>query len=170
MRTQVTLLVIFVGLAGSVHAASANGQKKTSATSVSSRSVYLCTDADGKKEYRNTGITKGCKKVNLPGLTNVSSATKRPPIKTENTKFPNVKPEAQKKRDDERKEILERELRTEEEKLAKLKSEYKGGQPDRLGNERNYAKYQARTAKLKEDVERSEKNVEALKREIANLR
>ncbi|RJX34204.1 MAG: DUF4124 domain-containing protein [Oxalobacter sp.] len=132
--------------------------------------VYLCTDANGNKEYRNTGITKGCKKVKLPGLMNVPPSAKRPPIQTENAKFPKVEREAQKKRDNDRKEILESELRSEEEKLNKLKAEYKGGEPDRLGGEKNYAKYQERTAKLKEDIERSEKNVEALKREIGNLR
>jgi hypothetical protein len=31
--------------------------------------VFLCVDDNGKKEYKNTGATKGCKRVELPGIT-----------------------------------------------------------------------------------------------------
>ena len=41
---------------------------------------------------------------------------------------------------------------------------------ERQGNERNYAKYQERVAQMKDDLGRAEKNVEALKREIANIK
>ena len=172
MKREIAIAILFAAAAGCAYAESENETKPSRPASAPKRAstsaVYLCTDAQGNKEYRNTGITKGCKKVNLPGLTNASS--KRPPIQTENTKFPKVDQNAQKKRDNDRKDILKDELRAEEEKLSKLKEEYKGGEPDRLGSEKNYAKYQERTAKLKEDVERTEKNVEALKREIANLK
>jgi len=137
--------------------------------------VYLCTDAKGNKEYTNTPA-KGCKKMDLPGLTTVP-APKKGAAPLANSKkpdtpggFPKVDDKTQKSRDSDRKQILQDELRTEDEKLAKLKVEYKSGEPDRLGDEKNYAKYQERTAKMKEDVERAEKNVEALKREIANLK
>ncbi|MGV3741728.1 MAG: DUF4124 domain-containing protein, partial [Burkholderiaceae bacterium] len=48
--------------------------------------------------------------------------------------------------------------------------EYNNGEPERQGNERNYAKYQERVASMKEDLNRTEKNIEALKREIGNLK
>lgn len=160
--TAIILLVSVAGYAQAQHA--------------SSHSVYLCTNAQGQKEYRNTGITKGCKKVALPALVTMP-APKRAPANVANGKkpdapngFPKVDDKTQKSRDSDRKQILQDELKTEEDKLAKLKAEYKGGEPDRLGDEKNYAKYQERTAKMKEDVERAEKNVEALKREIANLK
>ena len=137
--------------------------------------VYLCTDAKGNREYTNTP-TKGCKKMVLPGLTTVQTP-KRSASNGANAKkpdapngFPKVDDKTQKSRDSDRKQILQDELKTEQDKLAKLKAEYKGGEPDRLGDEKNYAKYQERTAKMKEDVDRAEKNVEALKREIANLK
>ena len=44
------------------------------------------------------------------------------------------------------------------------------GEPERRGDERNFAKYQERTAAMKEDLDRAEKNIEALKREIGNLK
>jgi len=137
--------------------------------------VYLCTDAKGNKEYTNTAA-KGCKKMDLPGLTTVPAPKKGATPSANGKKsdtannFPKVDDKTQKSRDSDRKQILQDELRIEEEKLAKLKGEYKGGEPDRLGDEKNYAKYQERTAKMKEDVERAEKNVEALKREIGNLK
>lgn len=141
--------------------------------------VYLCVDQDGKKEYRNTGITKNCKRVSLPGLTTVSAPKKAPATGNAKANANAKKPEAAapkgsspalKPRDSDRKEILQEELRSEEQKLEKLKAEYKGGEPDRLGGEKNYAKYQERTEKLKVDIERTEKNIEALKREVANIR
>ena len=42
-------------------------------------------------------------------------------------------------------------------------------QPDRLGGERNYAKYQERVANLKASITRSEADIAALKRELAKL-
>lgn len=137
--------------------------------------VYLCTDAKGNKEYTNTPV-KGCKKMALPGLTTVAAPKKASASGANGKKvsapngFPKVDDKTQKSRDSDRKQILQDELKTEEDKLAKLKAEYKGGEPERVGGEQNYAKYQERVAKMKEDVERAEKNVEALKREIANLK
>ena len=55
-------------------------------------------------------------------------------------------------------------LDAEEQKLADLKKEYNGGEPERRGDERNFAKYQERVAAMKENVERTEKNIEALRR------
>ena len=72
-------------------------------------------------------------------------------------------------RDLERKQILDTELKAEQKKLADLTAEYKNGEPDRLGNERNFAKYQERTASLKQDINRAQQNIDALQREIGGL-
>ena len=132
--------------------------------------VFLCVDESGKKEYKNTGATKGCKKVELPGI-NIIPA---PPIakKTEKSPsaFPKVDESTQKARDADRKQILHDELRAEEQKLANLKKEYNNGEPERQGGEKNYAKYEERTKLMKEDINRTEKNIEALNREVGNLR
>ncbi len=136
--------------------------------------VYLCIDSNGNREYKNTGATKGCKRVDLPGVTTVpSSATKKPVTQTVSAKssdFPRVNDTVQKARDSDRKQILQDEMKTEEQKLAAIRSEYNNGEPERRGDERNYAKYQERTAALKDDLARTEKNVEALKRELGNLK
>ncbi len=67
-------------------------------------------------------------------------------------------------------QILLDEVRTEEGKLAELKKEFQNGEPERLGSERNYAKYQDRVAMMKEEIQRTEKNIEALRREISQLK
>ncbi|MBS1170755.1 MAG: hypothetical protein H6R01_1673 [Burkholderiaceae bacterium] len=161
MKRQFAASLIFTAVAGCAYAAS---------------DVYLCVDKQGRKEYRNTGITKGCKKVALPGLTTVPMPAHRPaqaaaPKKASSpANFPKVDGATQKSRDSDRKQILLDEQRAEEQKLANLKKEYNNGEPERQGNEKNYAKYQERVGKMKEDIERSEKNIEALKREIGNLK
>jgi chromosome segregation ATPase len=76
----------------------------------------------------------------------------------------------QKARDSDRRRILEDELRAAETKLAELKKEYNNGEPERRGDERNAVKYQERIAQLKADVTRAEADVNAIKREIGNLK
>jgi len=139
--------------------------------------VFLCVDDNGKKEYKNTGMTKGCKKVELPGITVVpapsfSSNAKKVAAKPASSPadFPKVDDGTQKSRDADRKQILLDELKAEEQKLADLKKEYNNGEPERRGDERNYAKYQERTSQLKDNISRTEKNIEALRREISNLK
>ncbi|MES2039401.1 MAG: DUF4124 domain-containing protein [Pseudomonadota bacterium] len=139
--------------------------------------VYLCVDDNGKKEYKNTGAVKGCKKVDLQGITVLPAPTppaagKKPQGKPASSPsdFPKVDDSTQKARDSDRKQILQDELKSEEQKLANIKKEYNNGEPERRGDERNFAKYQERTNLMKEDISRTEKNIEALKREIANAK
>lgn len=139
--------------------------------------VYLCVDERGNKEYKNTGGTKGCKRVELPGITTIEAPRARPaaaPTATAKTAasegFPKVDSTTQKARDNDRRQILADELKNEEQKLAALKKDFNNGEPERQGGERNYAKYQERVGSMKTDLERTEKNVDALKREIANLK
>ena len=139
--------------------------------------VFLCVNDNGLKEYKNTGETKGCKRVDLQGVTMIPSPYKRPLVQTAAARasgspsdFPRIDSGTQKARDNDRMQILLDELKTEEKKLAELKKEFNNGEPERQGNERNYAKYQERVALMKEDISRTEKNIEALKREIGNLK
>lgn len=138
--------------------------------------VYLCTDPQGNKEYRNTGATKACKKIVLPEITTIPASSKKAVAASSNkaatapTDFPKIDKEAQKQRDTDRKQILLDELKTEEQKLAGLKEEFNNGEPERRGDERNYAKYQERVAAMKEELNRTEKNIEALKRELGTVK
>ena len=163
IKQQLTGLLLLLATAGVTHAQS---------------EVYLCVDEHGKREYKNTGLTKGCKKVELPGITMIPAPPKKAAAQTAATKpsantpadFPKVDNGTQKARDNDRKQILLDEMKAEEQKLANLKRDYNTGEPERRGDERNFAKYQERVAGMKEDIDRTEKNIEALKREIGNLK
>ena len=143
--------------------------------------VYVCVGENGSKEYKNTGNTKGCKRVDLPSITMIPAPAKKPAIQTASARsssssssspggFPRIDSDTQKTRDSDRKQILMDEMSAEEQKFAELKKEFNNGEPERRGDERNYAKYQERTAAMKENLERTEKNIAALKREIGNLK
>ena len=69
----------------------------------------------------------------------------------------------------ESKRILQAELAKAEQKLGTLQAEYKNGQPDRQGNERNYQKYLDRVAEMKAEIERTQNDISGLKREISRL-
>jgi hypothetical protein len=134
--------------------------------------IYLCVDANGKKELTDNPKT-GCKQLDVPNNIPAPSGRRNTgPAKpvTTPTDFPKVGGSEQRARDADRREILQQELRAEEKKLAELKSEYNKGEPERQGNEKNYAKYQERVASMKDDISRAERNIDALRREISNIR
>lgn len=137
--------------------------------------IYVCVDAQGRREYRNTGPQAHCKRADLPDVSIVSSTSgSRSSVLPEKTvavpALPSVNASKQKARDEERKRILQDELQVEQSKLTELQREYNDGEPERLGGERNYAKYLERTARLKDELARTERNIEALKRELKMLK
>ena len=145
--------------------------------------VYKCVDAQGRVEFTDTG-KKGCKALDLPGYipapverrgpapaaARAGSAAPAAAPSPSPSNFPRVDTSQQRARDDDRRGILTDELRAEEKKLADLRSVFNNGEPERQGNERNYAKYQERVAQMRDDISRTERNIEALRREIANIR
>ncbi len=66
-------------------------------------------------------------------------------------------------------EILEKELAREESMLADAQKALDAQQSVRYGNEHNYARVLERLQPFKDNVELHQKNVEALRRELANL-
>ncbi len=172
MRVGFTILVMAVTSLLAVWSAPAPAQ---------SSDVYMCKGAGGVPEYRNgnPGNSKDCKRLNLPDVVTVpgtrsgGGATSGGAAKAAATSpaaFPRVDTATQRSRDGERRGVLEQELQSEEAKLAGLRAEYNNGEPERQGNERNYQKYLDRTARLRDDVARSEANVASLKRELSTLK
>lgn len=83
--------------------------------------------------------------------------------------FPKIDSTTQKGRDDVRRKVLGDELATEEKLLAEARTAYAEGAPAALPEERaNVEKYRERIAKLRQAVSVHEKNVEALKKELAS--
>lgn len=165
MTTRFFPAVLGLALAGAVPAAKAG--------------IYLCTDKEGRRELTDNHRA-GCRMLDLPDSIPAPAPRKGPPAARAAaapaapamtpTDFPRVDNAQQRARDDDRRGILTEELRSEERRMAELKREFNGGEPERQGNERNYAKYQARVAEMRDSIGRGEKNIEALKREIANIR
>ncbi|HTT13573.1 MAG TPA: DUF4124 domain-containing protein [Burkholderiaceae bacterium] len=140
--------------------------------------IYLCVDDEGHKTYTNTGNTKGCKRQEIAPVVTVPG----PRLPARNAggngleqratpaNYPRVDDDTQRARDGDRRRILEDELRAEEDRVARLREEFNNGEPERRGDERNYARYQERVQRLQEDIQRGENNIVALRREIAALR
>jgi hypothetical protein len=83
--------------------------------------------------------------------------------------FPKIDSATQKGRDDVRRKVLGDELATEEKLLVEARAAYADGAPAALPEERvNVEKYRERIARLRQAVNVHEKNVEALKKELAS--
>lgn len=140
--------------------------------------IYRCENANGVVEYSNSagsGKDRNCKAINLPPVTVIPAPRLPARAMTGSTaaaspsSFPKVDSATQKTRDSDRRRILEDELNKEQARLADLQKQYNNGEPERVGGERNYQKYLDRVQQLKQDVERSQGNVDSLKRELANI-
>jgi hypothetical protein len=120
--------------------------------------VYLCVDATGRKELTD-GYKPGCKALDIPGAIpaprsrGAAPARSAAPVSTP-ADFPKVDNALQKARDSDRRAILVEELESEQAKLTQLRINGKGSEPKLAA----------------ENISRSEKNIEALKREIANIK
>ena len=146
--------------------------------------IYRCEGEGGVVEYSNNvaaGREARCRKVELPAVTTIptpklppkaaaGTTSAGPAAKSGGKDFPKVDAATQKARDSDRRQIIEDELRNEEERLATLTAEYKDGTPDRRGDERNYQKYLDRVERLKDDIARSQANIATLKRELDAIR
>lgn len=143
--------------------------------------IVVCLDDQGRKTFQNTGSAKGCKRLDVQPIVTVPTPRApavaatgnpiRPAVDQRGAGFPRIEADTQRVRDGERRRILEEELASEEERLARLRTEFNNGQPERHGDEmRNVARYQERVARLQEDIHRSESSVAALRRELGLLR
>ena len=152
------------------------------ASAGASAQIYRCTDADGRKEYTDRQIRgKQCVLLELPNAAIPAPPPREAPRPRASVPatpratagpatFPRVDLTEQRARDADRRQILTDELNAEMQKLGELRREFNNGAPERRGDERNYARYQERVASLKDAIARSEQNVAALQREIANIR
>jgi hypothetical protein len=80
-----------------------------------------------------------------------------------------VEPAEQRARDSDARRILGDELRREEARLAEMVREFNNGEPERRGDERNFARYQQRVADMRAAIQRKEADLAAIRRELAKL-
>jgi hypothetical protein len=117
--------------------------------------LFRCTTKSGEAFFNvpdsRSGISSG------PGKSEPSPSS-----------FPRVDANTQKSRDDMRKKVLNDELASEEKQLAEARAAYGNGAPTPLPDEKADAeKYRQRIDLLRQTVQLHERNVEALKKELA---
>ncbi len=145
--------------------------------SAQDKTVYRCpgppvlyTDAMTPQEAKD----KNCRAIEGTPVTVVPAARPRPspPVASSPGAKPGearVDPAEQRARDSDARRILGDELRREEERLAAMKRDFNNGEPERRGDERNFAKYQERVADMRAALQRKESDIAALKRELEKL-
>ncbi|MBS0587758.1 DUF4124 domain-containing protein [Nitrosomonas sp.] len=123
--------------------------------------VYKHVDEHGNVTYSNVP-SSNAKKIALPPLVVVPSVDSG-----------NVEERIAKRREamkiGEQREQIQSKITEEEKRLNEVKSEYKDGNPDRLGSERNYQRYLNRVERLREEIDAREKNLNSLRKELQEL-
>jgi hypothetical protein len=152
--------LIFVGFGTT--AASAGGQASE---------IYKCVDAAGRPLYTSDKRETAGRKCELVSRQiNVVPAQKPPQQRAAPGTFPRETPTQRAVAKDRQREILENELASEQQLLAKAKQELAEQESVRSGDERNYARVLDRLQPYKDSVDLHEKNIEALRRELGNLK
>ena len=129
--------------------------------------MYKCATQSGASSYFNVPGAGGSP---LPG-----SASSGQPVRSAKAAtpagFPRVDADTQKGRDDVRRKVLSDELAAEEKLLTESRALYADGAPPPLSEERADAeRYRTRIARLRQTVSVHEKNIEALKKELAAIK
>ena len=156
MGLRLLILGIFAGLLGQPGGqAGAQGRSE----------IYKCVDSSGRASYTNDARETAGRKCELV-TTQINVAP--PPKQTRAPGFPRESAAERANAKGKQREILEQELANEQASLAKAKEALAEQESVRSGDERNYARVLERLQPFKDRVETHEKNVEALKRELAN--
>jgi hypothetical protein len=141
--------------------------------------IYKCTDASGRPLYTSDKRDMAGKKCDLvsrqvnvmPSQGSTQGATQSRGARGGEgaAAFPRESSDQRASAKDRQREILQKELVTEQEALARAKQELAQAESIRTGDERNYARVLERLQPLKDSVETHEKNIQALQRELGNL-
>jgi hypothetical protein len=133
--------------------------------------VFKCVDEDGHVTYTNSKPSPKAKCTTLSRDQRVSTVPGRAATPTPSPAgFPKVDGDTQKARDNDRRKILEQELSAEQKNLELARKELADQEAVRTGDERNYQGVIERLRPYKDKVALHERNLEALKKEIGNLR
>ena len=149
--------------------------------------VYRCLDESGRAQYTNVQADTHGRQCTLvqrevsvvpanaapPSSMRPGSAGPGPGGAGNNARpgaFPRVDANTQRARDDGRRKILEDELAQEQRSLAKAREDLSGQEQVRNGDEKNYQRVLDRLKPYQEAVERHERNISALQKELGNMK
>jgi hypothetical protein len=132
--------------------------------------MYQCIDEQGHRTFSNVKLSDTSRKCTIMDLGPATTVPSVPTAKTPSPAgFPTVGKDDQKKRDDDRRRILEGELSNERQNLEQAKKELAAQEAIRSGDERNYQKVLDRIEPYKNKAALHERNIEAIERELAKL-
>jgi hypothetical protein len=138
------------------------------AAPVPANTLYKCTDAEGRTTYTNTkGNAKSCTVLSREQPVSSFSVPKAKANTPTPGDFPKVGAGEQKARDGDRRAILEQELATEQKSLDDAKKMLVQQEAVAPGGP---ARAPERLKPYQDTVQLHERNVEALKKEIGNLK
>jgi hypothetical protein len=164
-------LGLLLALVGAGTASAVTLSEKARESGCASKPVYItgdmykCATQSGASSYFNVPGAGGGAGASSGSQSIRSSKASTPPG------FPRVDADTQKGRDDVRRKVLSDELASEEKLLAESRSLYADGAPPPLPEEKADAeKYRSRIARLRQTVSVHERNVEALKKELAAIK
>lgn len=135
--------------------------------------IFKCTDAQGSVIYSNMQ-GRNCKRLNVEpsaaGRARSSAGNGAASTNSSPSGFPRVDGPTQKARDDDRRRILEQEVEAEQKNLEQARRELAEQEAVRSGDERNYQRVLDRLQPFKDRVALHERNIQAIRKEISNLR
>lgn len=141
------------------------------AGTVQADTLYKCTDDSGHTTYTNQKAgAKNCTILSQDKpVSTFSAPVPRAKAPTPGD-FPRVNAETQKNRDGDRRRILEDELGNERRSLEEAKKALAEQESIREGGEKNYQRVLDRLKPYQDSVQLHERNVEALQKELGNVR
>jgi hypothetical protein len=141
------------------------------AASAHAQPVCKYIDPAGNIVFSNLPPEKGYRRISCLGADEPRKPAASGKSAPSPAGFPKVDAETQRTRDDMRRKVLGEELAAEEKLLADARKDYNSGAPTPLPEEQsNAARYQERIARLRQSVLLHERNIEALKKELAATR
>lgn len=137
----------------------------TLAMPATAQTIYKCIDANGGTLISNARVDKNCKAVVSSPENSLPAPKARPPGAAANptpSGFPRVQEDTQKARDGDRRHILEQELAGEQRSLEQARKDFAEqealrGSPERL-------------APYRDRVGQHERNIQAIQKELGNLK
>jgi len=131
--------------------------------------IYKCIEKSGRPLYTSDKRETRGKKCELV-TREINVAPAQRPRAGNPSSFPKETAAERANAKGRQREILEKEFVAEQQALAKAKQDLAEQESVRSGDERNYARVEQRLQPFKDSVELHEKNIEALRRELNNLR
>ena len=132
--------------------------------------IYKCVDGkSGRPLYTSDKRDTAGKKCQLV-TREVNVAPAQRPRASNPSSFPKETAAERANAKGRQRDILEKELVAEQQSLLKARQDLAEQESVRSGDERSYARVEQRLQPFKDSVELHEKNIEALRRELNNLR